>query len=99
MRADLLIIGSGLSGLFAANLAIDQGLDVQNVSRGRGGLSLSHGCIDMYDSIIRAGIKVAQNLENMSIRQRNIGRHRTTQQCLAGKDPGEKIALLNEQVR
>jgi glycerol-3-phosphate dehydrogenase subunit B len=50
MSLDLLIVGSGLTGLFAANLAVDQGLTVHNVSRGRGGLSLSHGCIDIYNS-------------------------------------------------
>ena len=50
MDVDLLIIGAGLSGLFAANLAIDKGLSVHVVSAGRGGLSLSHGCIDVYNS-------------------------------------------------
>ena len=44
----LLIIGSGLSGLFAAALAIERGADVTLVSQGRGGLSLSHGCIDIW---------------------------------------------------
>jgi glycerol-3-phosphate dehydrogenase subunit B len=50
MSLDLIIIGSGLTGLFAANLAVDQGLTVQVISSGRGGLSLSHGCIDIYNS-------------------------------------------------
>ena len=50
MVFDLLIVGAGLSGLFAANLAIDQGLSVHVVSAGRGGLSLSRGCIDVYYS-------------------------------------------------
>ncbi|TFH36850.1 MAG: anaerobic glycerol-3-phosphate dehydrogenase subunit B [Anaerolineales bacterium] len=48
MTVDLLIIGAGLSGLFASNLAIDRGLSVHVVASGRGGLSVSHGCIDIY---------------------------------------------------
>lgn len=50
MTVDLLVVGSGLTGLFAANLAVDHGLSVHLVSQGRGGLSLSHGCIDIYNS-------------------------------------------------
>jgi glycerol-3-phosphate dehydrogenase subunit B len=50
MSLDLLIVGSGLTGLFAANLAVNQGLTVHNVSRGQGGLSLAHGCIDIFNS-------------------------------------------------
>ncbi len=42
---DLIIIGAGLAGLFAANMAADLGASVCLVARGRGGLSLSHGCI------------------------------------------------------
>jgi glycerol-3-phosphate dehydrogenase subunit B len=48
MKHDLIIVGAGLAGLFAANLAADQGLNVHVISKGRGGLSLSHGCIDLY---------------------------------------------------
>jgi glycerol-3-phosphate dehydrogenase subunit B len=50
MSLDLLIVGSGLAGMYAANLAVDHGLTVHNICRGRGGLSLSHGCIDIYNS-------------------------------------------------
>lgn len=50
MIPDIAIIGSGLTGLFAANLAIDAGLSVHLISRGHGGLSFSHGCIDVYHS-------------------------------------------------
>jgi glycerol-3-phosphate dehydrogenase subunit B len=48
MKYDLIIVGAGLAGLFAANLAADQDLSVHVISKGRGGLSLSHGCIDLY---------------------------------------------------
>jgi glycerol-3-phosphate dehydrogenase subunit B len=44
----LLIIGSGLTGLFAATLALEHGADITLVSQGRGGLALSHGCIDIW---------------------------------------------------
>jgi glycerol-3-phosphate dehydrogenase subunit B len=44
----LLILGSGLTGLFTAALALDRGADVTLVSQGRGGLSLSHGCVDIW---------------------------------------------------
>jgi glycerol-3-phosphate dehydrogenase subunit B len=50
MSLDLLIVGSGLAGLFAANLAVDKGLTVHIVSRGQGSLSLAHGCIDIFNS-------------------------------------------------
>jgi glycerol-3-phosphate dehydrogenase subunit B len=43
----LLIVGQGLAGLFAANLAVRKGLQVSLISQGRGGLSLSHGCLDL----------------------------------------------------
>jgi glycerol-3-phosphate dehydrogenase subunit B len=48
MKHDLIVVGAGLAGLFAANLAADLGLNVHVISKGRGGLSLSHGCIDLY---------------------------------------------------
>ena len=44
---DLLIVGEGLCGLFAAVLASQHGADTTLVAQGRGGLSLSHGCIDI----------------------------------------------------
>jgi len=46
---DLIIVGAGLTGLFAANLAAELGASVCLVARGRGGLSLSHGCIAVLD--------------------------------------------------
>ncbi len=49
MNEELIIVGAGLAGLFAANLALDEGLSVRVVARGRGGLALSHGCIDIYN--------------------------------------------------
>jgi glycerol-3-phosphate dehydrogenase subunit B len=43
----VLIIGAGLTGLFAANLAAERQAEVTLVTEGRGGLELSHGCIDV----------------------------------------------------
>jgi glycerol-3-phosphate dehydrogenase subunit B len=43
----LLVVGQGLAGLFAANLALRKGLRVTLISQGRGGLSLSAGCLDL----------------------------------------------------
>lgn len=44
---DVLVIGAGLSGLFASYLAARHGATVTNLAQGRGGLELSHGCIDV----------------------------------------------------
>ncbi|MCJ7511928.1 MAG: anaerobic glycerol-3-phosphate dehydrogenase subunit GlpB [Anaerolineales bacterium] len=44
--ADLVVVGAGLSGLFAATIAAAKGAQVILVAQGRGGLSISHGCID-----------------------------------------------------
>ncbi len=46
--ADLIVVGAGLTGLYASALAASRGADVILVSRGRGGLSFSHGCIDVW---------------------------------------------------
>jgi glycerol-3-phosphate dehydrogenase subunit B len=46
MMTDLIVIGAGLTGLFASELAAARGASVTLVSLGRGGLSLGHGCID-----------------------------------------------------
>jgi glycerol-3-phosphate dehydrogenase subunit B len=46
----ILILGAGLSGLFAAVSAARHGVDVTLVAAGRGGLSLSHGCIDVWST-------------------------------------------------
>ncbi len=46
---DIIVIGGGLTGLFAAIIAADRGGNVTTVMKGRGGLSLSHGCIDVLD--------------------------------------------------
>lgn len=45
---DLIIVGSGLTGLFAAALAAGRGAQVCVISQGRGGLSQAHGCIDVW---------------------------------------------------
>lgn len=45
---DILIVGAGLSGLFASILAAKRNVDVTLVSAGHGGLSVSHGCIDVW---------------------------------------------------
>ncbi len=45
---EVLIIGAGLTGLFASILAADRGASVTLVAQGRGGLALSHGCIDIW---------------------------------------------------
>jgi len=42
------VVGAGLSGLVAAILAAERGADVTLLARGRGGLELSHGCIDIW---------------------------------------------------
>lgn len=44
---DVLVIGAGLSGLLASYLAAQRGASVTNLAKGRGGLELSHGCIDI----------------------------------------------------
>lgn len=44
---DLVIVGAGLSGLFAAVLAGKRGATATLVAEGRGSLELSHGCIDV----------------------------------------------------
>jgi glycerol-3-phosphate dehydrogenase subunit B len=45
---DLLIVGEGLCGLFAAILASEHGVRTTLVAQGRGGLSSSHGCVDVW---------------------------------------------------
>jgi len=45
----IIVIGGGLTGLFAGLLAADQGARVTVAMKGRGGLALSHGCIDVLD--------------------------------------------------
>ncbi len=45
---ELLIVGEGLCGLFAAILASEHGASTALVAQGRGGLSSSHGCIDVW---------------------------------------------------
>ncbi|HEY44502.1 MAG TPA: anaerobic glycerol-3-phosphate dehydrogenase subunit B [Anaerolineae bacterium] len=46
---EIIVIGAGLTGLFASILAADRGAKVTLVTRGRGGLTLSHGCIDVWE--------------------------------------------------
>ena len=48
MRKSLLVIGAGLAGLFAAIVAARRGAAVRLITEGRGGLTLSHGCIDIW---------------------------------------------------
>jgi glycerol-3-phosphate dehydrogenase subunit B len=45
---DLIVVGSGLTGLFAAVLAARRGAQVCVISQGRGGLSQAHGSIDVW---------------------------------------------------
>jgi glycerol-3-phosphate dehydrogenase subunit B len=45
---DLLIIGAGLTGLYSAAFAASEGASVTLVTKGRGGLAMSHGCIDIW---------------------------------------------------
>lgn len=47
---DLIIVGAGFSGLFSAVLAADEGMSVTLVAQGRGGLSVSTGCIGIWRS-------------------------------------------------
>ncbi len=46
---NIVVIGGGLTGLYAAIIAADQGARVTTIMKGRGGLFLSHGCIDVLD--------------------------------------------------
>lgn len=48
MSKSLLVVGAGLSGLFGAILAARRGAAVRLIAEGRGGLTLSHGCIDIW---------------------------------------------------
>ncbi|HMK07449.1 MAG TPA: FAD-binding protein, partial [Anaerolineales bacterium] len=48
MSRSLLIVGAGLSGLFAAVHAARRGASVRLIAEGRGGLALCHGCIDVW---------------------------------------------------
>ena len=45
----IIVIGGGLTGLFAGVLAADQGARVTIAMKGHGGLALSHGCIDILN--------------------------------------------------
>ena len=45
---EIVVVGAGLTGLIASILAADRGAKVTLVARGRGGLTLSHGCIDVW---------------------------------------------------
>jgi len=45
----LIIVGGGLTGLFASIVAADRGVQVTTVFKGRGGLSISPGCLDVLD--------------------------------------------------
>jgi glycerol-3-phosphate dehydrogenase subunit B len=45
---EVLVVGEGLCGLFAAILAAEHGARTTLVAQGRGGLSSSHGCIDIW---------------------------------------------------
>lgn len=49
---DLIVVGAGLTGLFAAALAARRGLRVTVIAAGRGGLELSHGCIDVFGAAV-----------------------------------------------
>lgn len=51
----IIIIGGGLTGLFASIVAADRGAKVTTVYKGRGGLALSYGCIDVLDRSAPSG--------------------------------------------
>lgn len=56
--SDLLIVGAGLTGLFAAALASRRGASVTLICEGRGALEVSHGCIDVLGATsIRQGFR------------------------------------------
>ncbi len=57
----LLVVGAGLTGLFAAVLAARRGASVTVVARGRGNLELSHGCIDVW----KADPPLAQTINHL----------------------------------
>ena len=46
---EIIVVGGGLSGLFASILAAERGAKVTLAMKGRGGLAISHGCIDVLD--------------------------------------------------
>ncbi len=48
---DLIVVGAGLTGLYAAALAARRGAKVILITFGRGGLEFSHGCIDVAGSV------------------------------------------------
>jgi glycerol-3-phosphate dehydrogenase subunit B len=48
LNKSLLVVGAGLTGLFASIVAARRGASVRLSAEGRGGLSLSHGCIDIW---------------------------------------------------
>jgi glycerol-3-phosphate dehydrogenase subunit B len=45
---EVLIVGAGLTGLFASLLAAEHGEAVTIVAQGHGGLGLCHGCLDIW---------------------------------------------------
>ena len=45
---EVLVVGAGLTGLFASLLAAEHSDVVTLIAQGRGGLGLSHGCIDIW---------------------------------------------------
>lgn len=53
--SEVLIIGGGFSGLFAACLTAKNDLDTTVVMKGRGGLSLAHGAIELFDRASPSG--------------------------------------------
>lgn len=48
MSDSVIVVGAGLAGLTAALLARSRGLEVRIIAEGRGSLSLSHGCVDVW---------------------------------------------------
>lgn len=63
---DLVIIGAGLSGLFAGVLAARRGLDVTLVARGSGGLLIGTGGVDMHGYDAEGALLSAPDLARFS---------------------------------
>lgn len=60
-NVDVLIIGSGLSGLMAASKAVENDKKILLVNKGMGALGLSSGCIDLWGYSVDEPDQVCRN--------------------------------------